>query len=158
MIDQYQNLVYSICYRTAGNPFDAEDLTQDVFLSAYKKLGDFDRSFEKAWLCKIASNKCLDFLKQAGRRTVPTEDAYFLEMRDVHGSPEEAFLEEEEMQQVFRLCQNLKSPYKEVAVAHFCKEMSAKEIADQTGKSCKTIQTQIYRAKAMLKKQIGRSG
>ena len=158
MIDQYQNLVYSICYRTAGNPFDAEDLTQDVFLSAYKKLEDFDRSYEKAWLCKIASNKCLDFLKQAGRRTLPTEDTYFLKLQDLHGSPEEGFMEEEEVRQMFRLCQGLKSPYKEVATDHFCREMSAKEIADKMGKSCKTIQTQLYRAKAMLKKQMGRSG
>ena len=158
MIDQYQNLVYSICYRTAGNPFDAEDLTQDVFLSAYRKLEDFDRAFEKAWLCKIASNKCLDFLKQAGRRSVPTEETYFLDMEDGHASPEEAYLEEEGARQIYRLCQTLKSPYREVAVAHFCRELSAQEIARETGKNCKTLQTQIYRAKAMLKKQMGRSG
>ena len=46
----------------------------------------------------------------------------------------------------------LKSPYKEVAYAHFCEELSVNEIAQRTNKNPKTIQTQLYRAKAMLKK------
>ena len=65
-----------------GNPFDAEDLTQDVFLSAYKNLSRFDGTYEKAWLSKIAIRKCLDHLKAAGRRTIPTEDTYFEQLRD----------------------------------------------------------------------------
>ena len=54
------------------------------------------------------------------------------------------------------LCMQLKSPYKEVAYAHFCKELSVPEIAQQTGKNPKTIQTQLYRARAMLKKMLER--
>ena len=42
LIKQYQNLIYSICLKSIGNPFDAEDLTQEVFLSAYKNLSRFD--------------------------------------------------------------------------------------------------------------------
>ena len=54
LIKQYQNLIYSICLKSIGNPFDAEDLTQEVFLSAYKNLSRFDGTYEKAWLSKIA--------------------------------------------------------------------------------------------------------
>ena len=49
LITQYQNLIYSICLKSVGNPFDAEDLTQEVFLSAYKNLSRFDGTYEKAW-------------------------------------------------------------------------------------------------------------
>ena len=66
LIKQYQNLIYSICLKSVGNPFDAEDLTQEVFLSAYKNLSRFDGNYEKAWLSKIAVRKCLDYLKAAG--------------------------------------------------------------------------------------------
>ena len=59
LIKQYQNLIYSICLKSVGNPFDAEDLTQEVFLSAYKNLSRFDGNYEKAWLSKIAVRKCL---------------------------------------------------------------------------------------------------
>ena len=78
LLEQYQNLIYSICLKSVGNPFDAEDLTQEVFLSAYKNLSRFDGTYEKAWLSKIAVRKCLDFLKAAGRRSIPTEDTSYL--------------------------------------------------------------------------------
>ena len=79
LIKQYQNLIYSICLKSVGNPFDAEDLTQEVFLSAYKNLSRFDGTYEKAWLSKIAVRKCLDYLKAAGRRSIPTDDELFFE-------------------------------------------------------------------------------
>ena len=112
-----------------GNPFDAEDLTQDVFLSAYKNLSRFDGTYEKAWLSKIAVRKCLDHLKAAGRRTIPTEDTYFEQLHDKEFSPEEAFLDKDFQNQIRHLCSDLKSPYREVATAHFCEEKTAAEIA-----------------------------
>ena len=87
LIKQYQNLIYSICLKSVGNPFDAEDLTQEVFLSAYKNLSRFDGTYEKAWLSKIAVRKCLDYLKAAGRRSIPTEDTYFSQIPDRQSSP-----------------------------------------------------------------------
>lgn len=152
LLNQYQNLIYSICLKSVGNPFDAEDLTQEVFLSAYKNLARFDGMYEKAWLSKIAVRKCLDFLKAAGRRTIPTEDVYFARIPDQHSSPEEQFLLESSSAQVRQLCRQLRTPYKEVAEAHFCDELSISEIAKKENKNVKTVQTQLYRAKAMLKK------
>lgn len=128
-----------------------------MFISAYKNLSRFDGMYEKAWLSKIAVRKCLDYLKAAGRRTVPTEDTYFTQIPDKSSSPEETYLLEDSNSQVRLLCQQLKSPYKEVATAHFCEEMSVTEIARKENKNAKTIQTQLYRAKAMLKKMLERS-
>ncbi|WP_242970359.1 RNA polymerase sigma factor [Blautia sp. An249] len=157
MIDQYQNLIYSVCLKAVGNPFDAEDLTQETFLAAYKNLADFDGTYEKAWLCKIAARKCLDFLKNSGRRTIPTEEEYFARLPDSHNSAEDTYLQRESQSQTEALCRKLKSPYREVAIEHFCLELSAREIAIKHQKNLKTIQTQIYRAKAMLKKLLERS-
>ena len=92
LITQYQNLIYSICLKSVGNPFDAEDLTQEVFLSAYKNLSRFDGTYEKAWLSKIAVRKCLDYLKAAGRRSIPTEDTYFSQIPDQQSSPEDEYM------------------------------------------------------------------
>ena len=154
MIEQYQNLIFSICLKSVGNPFDAEDLTQEVFLAAYKNLSHFDGSYEKAWLSKIAVHKCLDFLKASGRRVIPTEEIYFCQLPDTRSSPEEYCLTTDSDQQIQKMCQQLKSPYREVATAHFCEELSVAEIAQNTGKKPKTIQTQLYRAKSMLKKML----
>lgn len=157
LIDQYQNLIYSICLKSVGNPFDAEDLTQEVFISAYKNLSRFDGAYEKAWLSKIAVRKCLDHLKAAGRRTIPTEDEYFQRLPDQNNSPEELFLLEDSKDQVRRLCRKLKSPYREVALGHFVEDLSVSEIAQKENKNPKTIQTQLYRARSMLKKLLERS-
>ena len=135
-----------------GNQFDAEDLTQETFLSVYKNLATFQKDYEKAWICKIATNKGLDFLKSAKRRSEPKEDTYFAELKDDKASPEETYLQQESKEFVYTICQSLKSPYREVATEHFYREKTAKEIAQESDKGLKTVQTQIYRSKAMIKK------
>ncbi|MFR5601188.1 MAG: RNA polymerase sigma factor [Lachnospiraceae bacterium] len=152
MIQTYQNLIYSICYRLTGDYFEAEDLAQDTFLSAYKNLEHFDGANERAWLCKIATNKCIDHLKKAGRRSVPTEDGFFTTVADTRSSPEQDFLDQAVRQKLYQSCCQLKSPYREVALDYFYYEMEIGELVAKTGKNIKTLQTQIYRAKAMLRK------
>lgn len=152
LIDTYQNLIFSICYKIVKDYFDAEDLAQETFLSAYKHLSTFDRQYEKAWLCRIATNKCLDFIKRADRQSIPTEEEYFLTQKDKVPSPEDNVLEHEVKRQLSERCNNLKSPYREIALDFFYRELTAAEIAENTGKNLKTVQTQIYRARAMLQK------
>lgn len=158
LLKTYQKLIYSICFKAVGNQFDAEDLTQDVYIAIYKNLSTFDRSYEKAWICKIASNKCLDFLKSAKRRVHPTEEEVFLQMEDRSDTPEEAYLQKEAKEYVYEMCQRLKEPYKTIATEHFYHEKSVTEIATEKEKNVKTVQTQVYRAKAMLKKEMKEEG
>lgn len=147
-------MIYSICYKYTGNYFDAEDLAQDTFLSAFKSMAFFDGSNEKAWLCKIATNKCLDHLKRAGRKSVPTEDEYFTAIASPE-SIEESYLQEEVRKQLYDCCHKLKTPYREVALDYYYHEMDIGDIVKKTGKNIKTLQTQIYRAKGMLRKLYG---
>lgn len=153
LVHQYQNLIYSICYRLTGDYFDAEDLAQDTFLSAYKNLARFDGAHERAWLCRIATNKCIDYLKRAGRRSVPTADEYFAAIPDAASTPEEASLESAVKRRLYECCQSLSPPYREVALDYYYHELEISEIAAKTGKNIKTLQTQIYRAKGMLRKR-----
>ncbi len=113
---------------------------------------EFDRQYEKAWLSRIATNKCLDFIKRSDRKSIPTEDEYFTQQKNKEASPEENVLENEVRLQLSERCNNLKSPYREIALDHFYRELSAAEIAQNTGKNLKTVQTQIYRARALLQK------
>lgn len=152
LIDNYGDLVFSICYKITGEYFEAEDLSQETYLSAYKNLNYFDGRNEKAWICKIATNKCLDYVKSAGRRQVPTSDDYFIHVDSKEQSPLEGVLEDEVKEKLYHHCQSLKPPYSEVAIEYFYKELEIKEIAEKTGKNIKTLQTQVYRAKGMLRK------
>ena len=136
--------------------FASEDLTQDTFLAAYSHLKDFDGRHEKAWLCRIATNKCLDYLQSAGRRSIPTEDVGMDEAYSHGQTPESAVLEEEVRQTLLDRCRSLKPPYDEIAKAYYYDEMDAAEIAVLRGMKLKTVQTQIYRARSMLRKMYGK--
>jgi RNA polymerase sigma-70 factor, ECF subfamily len=61
------------CYRMTGSLADAEDLTQDVFLRAWRTVDQFEGSGSfRTWLYRIATNACIDFLRSHQRRALPT--------------------------------------------------------------------------------------
>ncbi len=152
LIEQYQNLVFSICCKMTGDYFTAEDLAQETFLSAYRHLDTFTGTSEKAWLCRIASNKCIDYLKSAAKRQIPSEEDVFAACADHSPGPEECMLAQDARSTLLKRCKQLKPPYDTVAALYFYDEKKAEEIAAEQGKNIKTIQTQIYRARAMLRK------
>ena len=156
-IDTYQNLILT------GNYFDAEDLTQDTFLSAYRNFSKFDGKNEKAWLARIATNKCLDYKKRGARSEVPTQEEFFAAQPQAQGSDntcETLCMQKLVLEELKRCCETLKPPYDEIAEKYFYQEMSVGEIASALNRNEKTVQTQVYRAKAMLRKlyEKNRSG
>ena len=151
-LETYEKLVYTICLRMSGNPFDAQDLTQDTFLSAWRKWEEFDGSHERAWICRIAVNKCLDFLKNGERKRENIGEDTLALVPDQRDGPEGQYLQEESKEMVLRLLERLSPPYDDIARAHFYEEKSAREIAEERGRNIKSVQTQIYRARAQLRK------
>lgn len=157
LIRQYQNLVFSICLKLTGDYFAAEDLAQETFLSAYQHLDDFDGQAEKAWLCRIASNKCIDYLRAAARRAVPVAEEELPEIIDTtQEEPLGRVLNQELLAELKSNCEALKSPYREVALLHFVEGKSAGEIATEKKAGLSTVKTQLYRAREMLKKSFGK--
>jgi len=140
------------------NYFDAEDLTQDTFLAFYKALPEFDRENPGGFLTRIATNKCLDYLKKAERRTVVAEDEIFAAVPAQGAEPEKLLMEREVESLLEQACRNLKPPYNKVAMAYYCQGQTGAQIAEASDKKVKTIQTQLRRAKAMLQKQLKKEG
>ena len=153
LINQYQNLVFSICLKLTGDYFVAEDLTQETFLSAYKSLEQYSIEAEKAWLCRIASNKCVDHLRAAARRAIPTEEE---ELHNLEQPSEEEplrqLLNRELLEELEHCCSTLPPPYRDVSIAHFVEGKTAKEIARESQIGINTVKSHIHRAREMLKK------
>ncbi len=63
LVLEYQGQIYNVCYRILGDPSAAEDMTQEAFVSAYKNIGRFKEGNFRAWLYRIASNACRDYLR-----------------------------------------------------------------------------------------------
>ena len=154
LIDRHQDLVFTLCYRMVGNYFEAQDLAQETFLAAWRSLDKFDGRHEKAWLCRIAANKCTDHLRRKRLQLVPEGEEALLQLPDQAPDPERQVLEAEVTGALRRACLALKEPYRSAAVAYFLEERTFQDIARDTGQNLKTVQTRVYRAKAMLKELL----
>lgn len=156
MMNAYEKLVFSICYKITGDYFTAEDLAQETFLTAYQKYETFDGQNEKAWICRIATNKSIDYIRSAGVRMVPTQDAFFEIITEQKETPEELCIEKEIKNKLYEYCNKLKPPYDEIAREYYLEEMTAAQIAQKKQMNLKSVQTQIYRARSMLQKLYGK--
>ncbi|HAF27039.1 MAG TPA: hypothetical protein DCG85_06970 [Lachnospiraceae bacterium] len=154
-MNTYKNLVFSLCLKMTGDYFTAEDITQETFISAYQHLKDFDGQSEKAWLCRIASNKCVDHLRSAKRREIATSDDDLALVEDTsNDSPLRQYVVTEVIKNFKDNCNSLPEPYQTSAKLHFEDGLTAREISERSGQPLKTVQSHIYRAREMLKKKI----
>lgn len=155
LMEQYKNLVFSICLKLTGDYFTAEDITQETFLAAYTHFDKFDGANEKAWICRIASNKCLDFLKKRENSNVKMATADMEDMAvDTISDPLKKHINNETLRMFAAQCGKLPEKYSKTAEMYFIEGLSAAEIAAKSGENLKTVQSRIYRAREMLRKTV----
>jgi RNA polymerase sigma-70 factor (ECF subfamily) len=79
IVERYQRQVFAVCMNLMRDRMAAEDVTQDTFIRAWSAISTFHGDSAKSWLLRIASNRCLDVLRQ--RRRLPTSslDAQMVE-------------------------------------------------------------------------------
>ena len=68
LVEQYERLVYTVCFQLVRDAAAAEDLTQESFLSAYLHRTSIPEGYERQWLCRVAANKAKDYLQSAYQR------------------------------------------------------------------------------------------
>src|SRR5262249_17918254 len=74
-LEAHRTVLTGHCYRMLGSTFDADDAVQETMIRAWRSLDQFDgRASMKTWLYRIATNVCLDELKDRGRRARPIEE------------------------------------------------------------------------------------
>jgi len=107
----------------------------------------------KSWLCKIAVNKCIDF-KRKQAKTLSREDELEFEIPDkinIENYVENKIRDEK----LNRIITNLPEKYINAIHAFYFERMSVKEIAKQYNLPEKTVETQLYRAKKLIKERWG---
>lgn len=71
LIDPHRRELQAHCYRILGSVQDAEDVLQEALLAAWRSIGRFDGQSLRAWLYRVATNRCLNYLRGESRRPQP---------------------------------------------------------------------------------------
>ena len=158
LVHAYEKTVYNLALRTLGNREDAEDVTQEAFLKAYRSLDSFrgDSKFS-VWLYRIVSNLCLDLLRSRQRKpvqslTVEDDDGEIgeLEISDEHFSPEKLLDRKLTRECVQRGLSALPDDARQILLLRELQGMSYEEIGQALDLEPGTVKSRIFRARKRL--------
>jgi RNA polymerase sigma-70 factor (ECF subfamily) len=165
LVEMYQNKVYSLAYRYMGNEDDANDMSQEAFIKAFRSLRSYkgDASFG-TWIYRITTNVCLDELRHRKRRVVPLSldeplatvdgDEVEREIPDSSLAADKIYEQKEFSQHIQLLLDEMKSEHKSVIVLRDVMELSYEEIAAVLDCSIGTVKSRISRARNILQKKL----
>jgi RNA polymerase sigma-70 factor (ECF subfamily) len=126
-------------------PGEAEDLAQDVFLAALKRLGELRSAAAfRGWLMAIARNRAIDYFREAG----PREPLESVERRRAGGPNVEAFM-------ILDLIRSLPEAYRETLILRLVEGLTGPEIALQTGLTPESVRVNLCRGMKMLRRLLG---
>ena len=113
MVQKYQALVYTVCHQLVPDVQEAQDLTQETFLAAWRAIDRCPPGFEKQWLARIAANKAKDYLRSAWVRKMntPGDEVLALEGAPPGMQPEQQVLEALGEEELTGMILNLREPY-----------------------------------------------
>lgn len=157
IIQRYQGKIYSYIFRLTNHPEDANDITQEVFLKAYRNLHtvDTERKFS-SWIYRIAHNESVNWLKKKTRTKVESLDAHMDQGIQIPSSIDVAhqYVQQEEQKEVRLAISALPEKYRRVLELRYLHEYSYQEISKALGKPINTVGTLINRAKKLMLEQI----
>jgi len=160
LFETYHDRIYRYVLHLVKNPAEAEDLTQDTFLRAYRR-GDSlrDPQAVRGWLYRIATHACLDRLRQRKPQvSMDSEEGVDRVKSAVSKAP--SVLEVAERKEtsacVQRCLDFLPDKYRAVILLHEAHSLTAAEIADLLGVRVTTVKIRLHRARRGLKQVMER--
>lgn len=159
IVDRYKAYVFAIILNLLPANSDVEDIAQEVFMQVYRSLPEYRSQNFKAWLGKITVNKTLDWKRAHGKYSQQEElDFDYLADENESRAPDMALMQKENSDRLRDVCQQLPPIYGQVIQDYYFESKSYAEIAQSDGISIKTVESRLYRARAMIKKQWKEEG
>lgn len=153
--EKYERPIYSLVYRLMGNAEDAFDITQDVFVKAYKALGKTNPELNlSAWLHRIASNACMDVLRRRKIvRWLPWDPAEHTNITPAseNDEPEYRVVSRQTKEQVQAVLNKMNERYRLCLVLREYQDLSCEEIADVLGISRQAVKSTLFRAREQFR-------
>ncbi|WP_129670895.1 sigma-70 family RNA polymerase sigma factor [Candidatus Chloroploca sp. Khr17] len=159
LVRLYERRVFNLCYRMLGEAEAAADVTQETFITAYRKLNQFRGGFFRSWLLRIATNACYDVLRTQKRRpsisleaaTQSEEGGPVLELADAGELPEETALRHELAAAIQQAMAKLPEDQRVVLILSDVQGLAYEEIAVITSTNLGTVKSRLSRARARMR-------
>jgi len=154
LVDKYKASIFALAYFKLQNFHDAEDITQEVFLKAYRKLRTLKRwdNF-LAWLYAITANLCTDLIRSRSKRPdlefIADQDSGFFSDTSIN-----SYQNEQMHESLYEALASLPEIYQQVLTFYYFGGMSSNEIARFLGMSPNTVDKRLSRARSKLKKEM----
>lgn len=161
LVEKHLQSVYALVVRLVGPVADAEDLCQDIFVKAWKKIATYDSSRNfKVWLFGIARNSAIDFLRK--KKSLPFssfenddgENPLIESLADTEKLPDEIFEQQDLRDKLTSAISELPVADQEAVLWHYQDQLSFREIGEITGESVNTVKSRYQRALQKLKKKL----
>lgn len=160
-----ESVVYNLAMKMTGNVEDAQDITQEVFIKAYRQLPNFrGESKFSVWLYKMTYNLAIDYIRKRTRSaktiplTYPDEDNTPLEIPSPDELPEESILREELRRNIDDCIGTLSEDHRAVFTMREVAGLSYAEIAESLVISEGTVKSRLARARQNLVKGLTAKG
>lgn len=151
IVRRHQAAVYRVALRMLGSRADAEDVTQETFVRAWRSLDRFRRqSALNTWLYRIVTRRCLDAI--GARRTTEQLDAEYRE--SVADGPAGIVEQRERLEAVTRAIAGLPADQRVVLVLREFEGLSYDELADVLGTSVASVKGRLHRARLSVLRTI----
>lgn len=156
LVERHRRNVYLLCYRFVGNQEDASDLTQDVFVRAFKGLAKFKNESQlSTWLYRVGVNVCLNRVAEKRPPTEPVDAVEFVDARAA--DPLRAIVQQEKAIEVRRAIRKLPPKQRATLVLRVYQELSHEEIARVLGGSVGAAKANLFHALGNLKRLLMQS-
>lgn len=154
IVERYQNLVSGMTYSMTGDMSASEDLAQDTFVLAWRKLGQLEKRDSLApWLCGIARNLSRSWLRRQSKATTVPLDEVPAEPAE---SMEDLETEDRRSEAVWAALSQMDALYREPLVLYYRQERSVRDIAKALELTEDCVKQRLSRGRKMLREEVAR--
>ncbi|HOK54008.1 MAG TPA: sigma-70 family RNA polymerase sigma factor [Armatimonadota bacterium] len=163
LVQRYHKQAYNIAYRMTGNHADAEDLTQEAFIRAFRFFAQYKRELPfDSWLYKIMSNVFVDMLRRRPKaqirsldQPIATEDGEaVIEIADDSAGPEEQLMSREMDSRIQAALNSIPEDFRLAVIYADIEGLSYEEIADAMNCSIGTVRSRLHRGRKLLRDRL----
>ena len=154
LLEEYVPRVYRFALRLTGDRHQAEDLTQETFLRAWRSRGRLrDPARARPWLFRIAANLWRDQVRR-GKRGPKRQHCSLDDREGAKATPDRKLTDQEEVERILQTMDSLPSRQREVLYLHACEELSLAEIAGILEISAEAVKASLSLARKRMRRQL----